>query len=113
MYSTALAVATCDPTDSCHIDAVLGGIIQPLLQSCRLGGQALQQAEMAIFMLNNVSVLQVRGGLCYTPDGVIVKLLLLPVVSIDHFPTQGSPIRFFLSMECYIRNVCVIVFMCP
>lgn len=57
--STALSVVSCDPADSCHIDAVLGGIIQPLLQSCRLGGQALQQAEMAIFMLNNVSVLQV------------------------------------------------------
>jgi hypothetical protein len=59
--STALSVVSCDPSDSCHIDSVLGGIIQPLLQSCRLGGQALQQAEMAIFMLNNVSVLQVRG----------------------------------------------------
>jgi cell fate (sporulation/competence/biofilm development) regulator YlbF (YheA/YmcA/DUF963 family) len=59
--STALSVVSCDPADSCHIDAVLGGIIQPLLQSCRLGGQALQPAEMAIFMLNNVSVLQVSG----------------------------------------------------
>jgi len=53
--STAVAG---DATDSCHIDAVLGDIMQPLLQSCRLGGQALQPAEMAIFMLNNVSVLQ-------------------------------------------------------
>lgn len=36
-----------------------GIIIQPLLQSCRLGAQSLQSAEMSIFMLNNVSVLQV------------------------------------------------------
>lgn len=57
--STALSVVSCDPSDSCHIDSVLGSIIEPLLQSCRLGGQALQPAEMAIFMLNNVSVLQV------------------------------------------------------
>lgn len=59
--SSALSVVSCDPADSCHIDAVLGSIIQPLLQSCRLGGQALQPAEMAIFMLNNVSVLQVSS----------------------------------------------------
>eukprot|EP00598_Pedospumella_elongata_P010656 CAMPEP_0185015088 /NCGR_PEP_ID=MMETSP1098-20130426/99657_1 /TAXON_ID=89044 /ORGANISM="Spumella elongata, Strain CCAP 955/1" /LENGTH=696 /DNA_ID=CAMNT_0027544203 /DNA_START=42 /DNA_END=2129 /DNA_ORIENTATION=+ len=56
--STALSVVSCDPSDPCHIDSVLGSIIEPLLQSCRLGGQALQPAEMAIFMLNNVSVLQ-------------------------------------------------------
>ena len=62
--STALSVVSCDAADSCHIDAVLGGIIQPLLQSCRLGGQALQPAEMAIFMLNNVSVLQVTHTVC-------------------------------------------------
>lgn len=40
-------------------DNVLGDIIQPLLQSCRLGGQALQSVEMAVYMLNNVSFLQV------------------------------------------------------
>jgi hypothetical protein len=73
--STALSVVSCDPSDSCHIDSVLGGIIQPLLQSCRLGGQALQQAEMAIFMLNNVSVLQVRGdGMCGLSKPVCPRL---------------------------------------
>lgn len=61
--SSALSVVSCDAQDACHIDAVLGSIITPLLQSCRLGGQALQQAEMAIFMLNNVSVLQVCTAL--------------------------------------------------
>mmetsp|Transcript_13400 Transcript_13400/g.22339 ORF Transcript_13400/g.22339 Transcript_13400/m.22339 type:complete len:450 (-) Transcript_13400:496-1845(-) len=51
-------VISSDAEDSCHIDSVLGSIIQPLLQSCRMGGQALQPAEMATFLLNNVSVLQ-------------------------------------------------------
>lgn len=41
------------------IYSLKGIIIQPLLQSCRLGAQSLQSAEMSIFMLNNVSVLQV------------------------------------------------------
>ena len=56
-YSLALSPLP-DPSDSCHIDNVLGNIIQPLLQSCRLGCQPLSQGEMAIFMLNNVSVIQ-------------------------------------------------------
>jgi hypothetical protein len=42
-------------------DNVLGDIIQPLLQSCRLGGQSLQSVEMAVYMLNNVSFLQVKN----------------------------------------------------
>ena len=61
VYGAALSTACTDKEDACHLDAVLGNIIQPLLQSCRMGGQALQSAEMAIFMLNNVSVLQVSN----------------------------------------------------
>jgi hypothetical protein len=44
--------------DELHVDSVLGNIIQPLLQSCRLGCQSLPQAEMAIFLLNNISLVQ-------------------------------------------------------
>mmetsp|Transcript_5840 Transcript_5840/g.8718 ORF Transcript_5840/g.8718 Transcript_5840/m.8718 type:complete len:717 (-) Transcript_5840:154-2304(-) len=58
VFNCSLSVAPVDVTDACHIDAVLGNIIQPLLQSCRLGCQALPAAEMALFMLNNVSVIQ-------------------------------------------------------
>jgi hypothetical protein len=52
-----------DPTDSCHVDTVLGSVIQPLLQACRMGGQALSKGDMALFMLNNVSAIRV-GGVC-------------------------------------------------
>lgn len=38
---------------------VLGAIISPLLQACRVGSQALSSTDMAIYMLNNVSVIQV------------------------------------------------------
>ena len=48
-----------DPTDSCHVDTVLGSVIQPLLQACRMGGQALSKGDMALFMLNNVSAIRV------------------------------------------------------
>lgn len=44
--------------DSCSIDVVLGSIIQPLLQATRLSGQSLQQVDMAVYMLNNVSILK-------------------------------------------------------
>ena len=60
VYSSALSRLPTDSTDECFIDNVLGGIIQPLLQSCRISAQALQGIDMAIFMLNNVSVIQVR-----------------------------------------------------
>lgn len=59
VHSSCLSPLPCDTVDSCHVDAVLGCIIQPLLQSCRLSGQSLPQADMAIFMLNNVAAVQV------------------------------------------------------
>jgi hypothetical protein len=34
-------------------------VIQPLLQACRMGGQALSKGDMALFMLNNVSAIRV------------------------------------------------------
>ena len=46
------------PDDPCYVDTVLGSVVQPLLQSCRMGAQSLQPGDMAIFMLNNVSVIQ-------------------------------------------------------
>eukprot|EP01036_Dinobryon_divergens_P028074 gene28075-36963_t len=58
VFNSTLAVSQPDPTDPCNIDTVLGNIIQPLLQSCRLGCQTLNSAEMAIFMLNNVAMIQ-------------------------------------------------------
>lgn len=46
-----------DPTMS--IDVILGDIIQPLLQACRIAGlQSLSNVEMAVYMLNNVMFLQ-------------------------------------------------------
>ena len=58
VYGSALSPIPFDKEDQCHVDAVLGCIIQPLLQACRLGGQPLQKGDMAIFMLNNVSSIQ-------------------------------------------------------
>jgi hypothetical protein len=60
VQSSALSPLSSDPNDSCFVDTVLGNIIQPLLQACRLGGQSLSQGDMAIFMLNNVSSVLVR-----------------------------------------------------
>lgn len=48
-----------DPLDPCHVDTVLGSMIQPLLQACRVAGQTLSKGDMALFMLNNVSVVRV------------------------------------------------------
>lgn len=48
-----------DAANAYHADVVINAIIQPLLQACRMGGQALPQSDMAVFMLNNVAVLQV------------------------------------------------------
>ena len=59
VHGSALSPLSSDTTDTCHVDTVLGCIIQPLLQSCRTGGQSLQQGDMSIFMLNSVSAIQV------------------------------------------------------
>ena len=61
VYASALSSVPVEASDDCSIDSVLGCIIQPLLQSCRISGQALQGPDMATFMLNNVSVIQVCG----------------------------------------------------
>ena len=59
VHNTALSTVLYDTSDECHINAVLGSIIQPLLQSCRLGGQSgAPDGDTAIFMLNNVSAVQ-------------------------------------------------------
>jgi hypothetical protein len=64
VYAEALStLPTDDPADGCHINSVLGNVIQPLLQACRMTGQSLPQADTAIFMLNNVSAIQVRTHL--------------------------------------------------
>jgi hypothetical protein len=55
----ALAPGRVGVDDELHVNSVLGAIIRPLLQACRTGSQALPSADMAIFMLNNVSVIQV------------------------------------------------------
>lgn len=62
VHGSALSSLPSDPSDPCFIDSVLGCIIQPLLQSCRLGGQSLSQSDMAVFMLNNVSAMKVSTG---------------------------------------------------
>ena len=59
VHASALSRAPSDPTDECYVDNVLGCIIQPLLQSCRVGAQTLKGSDMAIFMLNNVSLIKV------------------------------------------------------
>ena len=61
-----------DPSDPCHVDMVLGSIIQPLLQACRMGGQSLSKGDMALFMLNNVSALQVHL--------ILYSIFLLPII---------------------------------
>ena len=60
VHGTALSNISYDNSDECHIDTVLGSIIQPLLQSCRMGGQnsGVSSGDTAIFMLNNVSAVQ-------------------------------------------------------
>ena len=57
---TALSSMPYNSDDELYVDSILGNIIQPLLQSCRLGCQSLQQGEMAIFLLNNISVIQLE-----------------------------------------------------
>ena len=58
VHNVALSGMPSDKADDFHIDAVLGNIIQPLLQSCRMGAASLQPAEMATFLLNNISLIQ-------------------------------------------------------
>jgi hypothetical protein len=86
-----------DPSDPCHVDTVLGSVIQPLLQACRIGGQTLAQGDMAIFMLNNVSAIQVGFllrlglvkwlrlirwlGLLFLKDARNIAIIMLNVVS--------------------------------
>lgn len=52
---TAVATAA---VASFQLENVLGELIQPVLQACRSGGQSLQAAETAVYMLNNVNALQ-------------------------------------------------------
>jgi hypothetical protein len=47
------------PMNQFHLDVVLGDIIQPLLQYCRIQVSKLPSNEMAIYMLNNTGFLQV------------------------------------------------------
>lgn len=46
-------------TNYFQMDVVLGDLIQPLLQYCRIQVSKLPSAEMAIYMLNNIGFLQV------------------------------------------------------
>ena len=55
-----MSAASLDPLDPCNADTVLGSVIQPLLQACRMGGQTLSKGDMALFMLNNVAAVRVR-----------------------------------------------------
>ena len=59
VQSSAMSTQSEDPLDSCHVDTVLGSVIQPLLQACRMGGQALSKGDMALFMLTNGSAIRV------------------------------------------------------
>lgn len=58
VHSSALMPGL-DERDNCSVIGVLGNIIQPLLQACRKSGQGLDDADLAIYMLNNVAALQV------------------------------------------------------
>ena len=62
------------------IYSLKGIIIQPLLQSCRLGAQSLQSAEMSIFMLNNVSVLQVTKMMMMM---MMMMIMVMMVIKFD------------------------------
>lgn len=62
VYSLALSNMPHDDSQdniTFYIDTVLGNMIQPLLQSCRMTSQALADiGSQAVFMLNNVHVMQ-------------------------------------------------------
>lgn len=46
------------PEDEGSVSNVLGLLVQPQLQACRIAAQLLQGADVAIFMLNNISAIQ-------------------------------------------------------
>lgn len=53
--------------NECHIDNVLGAIIQPILQAVRsCSNQSLEGADAAVFMLNNVTTLQTELKSCFS-----------------------------------------------
>lgn len=54
-------------TNYFQMDVVLGDLIQPLLQYCRIQVSKLPSAEMAIYMLNNIGFLQVIVLLITSP----------------------------------------------
>lgn len=58
VHATALSPCE-DEMDACSVISVLGNIVQPLLQASRASGQPLEASDLAIFMLNNVALLQV------------------------------------------------------
>jgi hypothetical protein len=60
--TSALSNLPSDPADSCHVDTVLGSIIEPALHACRIAGRPLQGTDMAVYMLNNVTALQTAMG---------------------------------------------------
>jgi conserved oligomeric Golgi complex subunit 6 len=67
----ALPDETVESSDGCSLEEVLGQIIQPLLRSCRLSCQSLSQADMAIFMLNNVAAVQVGIYILLASDMIV------------------------------------------
>lgn len=59
VHSSAL-IQDLDEDDNHSVVSILGNILQPLLQACRKSGEGLDDADLAIYMLNNVAVLQVH-----------------------------------------------------
>lgn len=59
-YKMALSnVMKGEPGSDFNIERVIGEIIRPLVQSCRTASQALSSTVMAIYVINNVAVIQV------------------------------------------------------
>lgn len=64
-HDHSLSTISTNEADNLYVDVVLGDIIQPLLQACRLAAlQSLSNIEMAVYMLNNVMFLQVGKFFC-------------------------------------------------
>lgn len=59
VHSTAL-MPVFDEMESCSVVSILGNIVQPVLQACRLSGSSMESKDLAVFMLNNVAVLKVE-----------------------------------------------------
>lgn len=55
----ALSLSNADGGDDeiFSLNNVIGGIIQPILQACRVSGQQLGRSDTAVFMLNNVAII--------------------------------------------------------